>query len=149
MIHVLVLADSAVVRAGLEAMLREDRRFEPVRGHASLADLAKLSTLRFSTRPDVVLAEFGSDAPPDGWPGRDAGSPPLVLLMEEVSRPELLRALRGGARSVLPRDAEPEEICAAIEAAAAGLTSIGPGELDLLLPSPDGAASRGSTERAP
>ncbi len=45
-----------------------------------------------------------------------------------------MRALHAGARAVLPRDAQPAEVSAAIEAAAAGLTAFGPDELDLLLP---------------
>ena len=44
-----------------------------------------------------------------------------------------MRALHAGARAVLPRDAQPAEVSAAIEAAA-GLTAFGPDELDLLLP---------------
>ena len=60
--------------------------------------------------------------------------PPLVLLADELSRNELQRALSAGVRAVLRRDAAPAEIIAAVDAAAAGLTAIGPDELDLLLP---------------
>jgi DNA-binding NarL/FixJ family response regulator len=42
----------------------------------------------------------------------------------------------------LPRDAQPVEIAAAIEAAAAGLTAFGPDELDLLLPAADTDSDR-------
>jgi two-component system, NarL family, response regulator YdfI len=135
MIRVLVLADSAVVRAGLQAMLREDGRFEVVRGDFPLAELTRFSLLRSGSQPDVVLAEIASKRPPSlSPPVDDAGSLPLVLLIDEVSRSELLRALHAGARALLPRDAQPTEIFAAIEAAAAGLTAFGPDELDLLLP---------------
>lgn len=135
MIRVLVLADSAVVRAGLQAMLEEDGRFHPVRGDISLTDLARFSGLKSGSQPDVVLAEISaklllSRTPP----ATEAGSPPLVLLIDDLSRSELVRALHVGARAVLPRDAQPTEIFAAIEAAAAGLTALGPDELDLLLP---------------
>jgi len=57
-----------------------------------------------------------------------------LLLVDDVSRNDLMRALHAGARAVLPRDAQPAEVSAAIEAAAAGLTAFGPDELDLLLP---------------
>jgi DNA-binding NarL/FixJ family response regulator len=129
MIRVLVLADSAVVRAGLQAMLREDGRFDPVRGDVPLADLTRLSLL-----PDVVLVEIAGKRLPSLAQPVDGASPPLVLLIDDVSRNDLMRALHAGARAVLPRDAQPAEVSAAIEAAAAGLTAFGPDELDLLLP---------------
>ena len=44
-----------------------------------------------------------------------------------------------GARAVLPRDAKPIEIFAAIEAAAVGLTAFGPEELNLVLPAVNSA----------
>ncbi len=56
-----------------------------------------------------------------------------------------MRALHAGARAVLPRDAQPAEVSAAIEAAAAGLTALGPDELDLLLP----AANSSEIEHEP
>ena len=134
MIRVLVLADSAVVRAGLQAMLREDGRFDPIRGDIHLADLTRLSLLRSRSQPDVALAEIAGKRLPSLAPPIDGVSLPLVLLIDDVSRSELVRALHVGARAVLPRDAQPAEVFAAIEAAAAGLTALGPDELDLLLP---------------
>jgi len=138
MIRVLVLADSAVVRAGLETMLRENERFDPVRGGMNLADLSRLSSLRPRAEPDVVLAEVGSKrllSLPSVDP--HAEPLPLVLMIDEVSRRELVQAIRSGVRALLPRAAQPTEIFAAIEAAAAGLTAFGPDELDLLLPAAD------------
>ena len=135
MIRVLVLADSAVVRAGLQAMLLEDGRFDPVRGDIPLVELTRFSLLRYGSQPDVVLAEIaGNRLPSLAPPIDDGGSVPLVFLVDDVSRSELVRALRLGARAVLPRDAQPAGVFAAIEAAAAGLTAFGPDELDLLLP---------------
>jgi NarL family two-component system response regulator YdfI len=135
MIRVLVLADSAVVRAGLEAMLRESGRFDPVRADIPLADLTRLEFLRSGSQPDVVLAEIAAKRLKLlSQHVDDKTSIPLVLLTDDLSRGELLRALHAGARAVLPRDAEPAEIVAAIEAAAAGLAALGPDELDLLIP---------------
>jgi two-component system, NarL family, response regulator YdfI len=134
MIRVLVLADSAVVRTGLQAMLRSDRRFEPLPEHVALAGLSWLSVTSSSLH-DVVLAEVEAKrlpslaSLPDG-----AGQLPLVLLVDDLNRSELLRAIRAGVRAVLPRVAEPTEIFAAIEAAFNGLTVFGPDELNLLLP---------------
>jgi two-component system, NarL family, response regulator YdfI len=135
MIRVLVLAESGVVRAGLQAMLREDGRFDSIRGNVPLADLTRFSLLRSGSQPDVVLAEIAGRRLLSLAPSiEDGGSLPLVLLIDDGSRSELVRALHVGARAVLPRDARPVEIFAAIEAAAAGLTAFGPDELDLLLP---------------
>jgi two-component system, NarL family, response regulator YdfI len=144
MIRVLVLADSAVVRAGLETMLREDPRFDPVRGSLPLADLNPLPSLRPGAEPDVVLAEMGSKRHLSLPATVHQAEPlPLVLLIDDVSRRELVQAIRAGVRALLPRAAQPTEIFAAIEAAAAGLTAFGPDELDLLVPAAD------STEGSP
>jgi DNA-binding NarL/FixJ family response regulator len=117
-------------------MLREDGRFDPIQGDFSLTELTRLPMLRPRSAPDVVLAEIAdarllSLAPQIGHAERL----PLVLLLENVSRSELLRALQAGARALLPRTAQPAEIFAAIEVAVAGLTAFGQDELDLLLPS--------------
>ena len=133
MIRVLVLADSAVVRAGLEAMLRQGGRFEPMLVDVPLVNLSRLTRLRSSSQPEVVLAEMGTLS---NLASLDGTVPiaPVVVLIDDVGRAELLRALYRGVRAVLPRDANPGEIFAAIEAAAAGLTVLGDNELNLLLP---------------
>ena len=136
MMRVLVLADSAIARAGLEAMLRDDGRFEPVGRGAALGNFAQVALVSTAAHPDVILAEI-SDKPrlsPLRAPAEEAGAPPVVLLVDDLTRNELLRALSAGARAVLRRHATPPEIFAALEAAAAGLTAIGSDELDLLLP---------------
>lgn len=139
MIRVLVLADSAVVRAGLEAMLREDGRFDPVHGDIPLANLSRFPLLRSGSQPDVVLAEIADKhLPALAPPADDAGPLPIVLLVDDVSRSDLVRVLHSGARALLRRDAQPAEIVAAVEAAAAGLTVLGPDEMELLLPAANG-----------
>ena len=83
----------------------------------------------------MVLAEIANKPVPSlATPGDDADSLPLVLMADDMSRSELVRALHHGARAILPRDAQPTEIFAAIEAAAAGLIAFGRDELELLLP---------------
>jgi DNA-binding NarL/FixJ family response regulator len=116
-------------------MLREDGRFDPIKGDLSLTELTRLPMPGSRSEPDVVLAEIAdtrllSLAPLIGHAERL----PLVLLVENVSRSELLRALQAGARALLPRTAQPAEIFAAIEVVVAGLTAFGQDELDLLLP---------------
>jgi DNA-binding NarL/FixJ family response regulator len=140
MMRVLVVADSAIVRAGIETMLREDGRFEPVRNDISVGDLPRLRLLRSGSQPDVVLAEISEKRRLASLDPREKeDSAPVVLLVDVVTRHELQRILGAGVRAVLRRDATPAEIFAAIEAAAAGLTAIGSDELDLLLPAGSGA----------
>jgi DNA-binding NarL/FixJ family response regulator len=55
-------------------------------------------------------------------PTRDAT--PLVVLLDDLDGEAGARALRAGARGVLPRHASSKEIRAAVRAAAAGLASL-------------------------
>src|SRR5262249_38654104 len=122
----------AIVRAGLEAMLAEGARFEPIRSDLVPADLSHLPLLRSDSQPDVVLADIGHVTTPTSL--ENPSSLPLVLLIDDVSRSELIRSLRVGVNAILSRDARRVEIFAALEAAAAGLTVLGATERDLLLP---------------
>ena len=58
---------------------------------------------------------------------------PVVLLSEQPKTAWPSKALRAGARAVLPHDVAPEQLRAALEAAAAGLVVIHPSELDTVL----------------
>jgi DNA-binding NarL/FixJ family response regulator len=114
MIRVAVSARSPVVRAGLEAVVRED---------PELATVAREDA-------DVLLVSAGAESAVD-LPA--PGEPALVLVSESDAPEVALAALRAGARAVLPPDAPKEEIRAAIHAAAAGLIALRPQELTMLL----------------
>lgn len=105
MTRVVVVAASPVARAGLEAMLAAQPDLTVVGAVASGAPLAGLAA-------DVAVLLFDDDAP-DGLPS--------VLLMDDVTPGRILELLRGGARAVLPSDANAEELAAAVRAAALGL----------------------------
>ncbi len=102
--------------------------------------------------PQVVLlaVEPRSDAPPNVAsrialsPDAVSRAPAFVLLADAPSVTWTADALRAGARSVLPRDATPDEIVAALESAAVGLVTL-PAELAADLVS----ATRGPTARPP
>ena len=132
MIRALIAATSPVVRAGLEALLTRS---------ASLAIVATTSGDALADdiethEPQVVLlaVEPTNDVPlaiasrvalsPDAV----SRTPAFVLLADAPTTAWTAEALRGGARSVLPRDAAPDEIIAALEAAAVGLVTL-PAEL--------------------
>jgi two-component system nitrate/nitrite response regulator NarL len=97
LIRVQIETDSAVTRAGLEALLREQPGLEVVSA-ASEADVL--------IRDDVT--ELAEDLP-------------IVVLSDELSPQD---GLRSGARAVLSRNAPPAQIVAAIQAASAGLVVI-------------------------
>ena len=128
MIRALIAAASPIVRAGLEALLARS---------ASVAIVAATSgdTLADDIEthePQVVLlaVEPRSGALPNVAtritlsPDAVPRTPAFVLLADTPSLPWTAEALRAGARSVLPRDATPDEILAAVEAAAAGLVTL-------------------------
>jgi two-component system, NarL family, response regulator YdfI len=131
-IRTLVAAASPVVRAGLEALLTRS------------AAVAIVATTSGDTLADdiethepqvVLLAIEARDATPPRVASRIALSPDavsrtpaFVLLADAPSTSWIADAIRGGARSVLPRDATPDEIIAALEAAAVGLVTL-PAEL--------------------
>jgi len=104
-IRVQVSAPSAVLKAGLESVIAGAPGL-------TLTDAA----------PDVLLTSLARD---DLHP-----APAIVLLGDSGWTPDLLRL---GVRALLPHDASPAEIVAAIEAAAAGLAVIDPGELESLV----------------
>ncbi len=135
MIRVLIIADSAATRIGLQSILVGDERFETIVGEQSLNDFFRRNPRLSAAAPDAVLAEL--DGRGMTWfasIAEGAASGPLVLLADELSRSELLRALHLGARAVLPRSARAPEILAALEAVAVGLTAFGADEFELLFP---------------
>ena len=132
MIRVLIAAGSPVVRAGLEALLGRSASVAIVgttSGDALADDIE-------AQEPQVVLlaVELRGDEPPNVAsrialsPDAISRTPAFVLLADAPSVQWTADALRSGARSVLPRDATPDEIIAALEAAVVGLVTL-PAEL--------------------
>jgi NarL family two-component system response regulator YdfI len=115
-IRVLIAAPSAIVRAGLESLVRSSPALELV-----------------NSEPDVVLADLEYPQE-EGPPSELLATAALVLLVSNPSGPWTIEALRSGVRAVLPRDVSASEMIAAIEAAAAGLTVLHPSDLQALLP---------------
>ena len=128
MIRVLIAAPSAIIRAGLESLVRSSPTLELV---GSEPGLANLQSIVDREQPDVVLADLGFPQE-DGPPPELLAAAAVVLL---VSDPRgTIEALRSGVRAVLPRDVSAAEMLAAIEAAAAGLAVLHPGDLQAILP---------------
>jgi DNA-binding NarL/FixJ family response regulator len=121
-----VAARSAVVRAGLESLLARGGAFT-VLGAIAGGGLAEAVT---ETEPDVLLLALDATEdlplplalPPDAA----ARQPAIVVLGDEPLERWGARALRLGARAVLPRTASAEAIEAAVAAALAGLVVLPP-----------------------
>jgi len=133
--RVLVAASSAVVRAGLEALVERGGLATVVGSAAALDALAEQVAV---LDPDVVLLALDADEA-EGAPPRlafdGAGpAPPVVVLAEEPDAGWTAAALRSGVRAVLPREATAEEIAAAVAGAAAGLVVLHPDVSGALLP---------------
>jgi DNA-binding NarL/FixJ family response regulator len=130
-IRVAIAAPSAVVRAGLEALLASSPGLELA---GAFADLRGVEALR----PDVVLASAGVDLEEDD-------ALPVVLLASESDGAFTQERFQAGVRAVLPRDATASQILGAVEAVAGGLAVIDPHELEPLLRSaaPQAVSERG------
>ncbi len=131
--RVLVVSPSARTRTALERIVAQD------------AGVVILATAGSPASPDVIVLDSGPEShlpfPTllEQRPPREAA--PLVVLLDDLDGEAGARALRAGARAVLPRHASPEEIRAAVRAAAAGLASVPAALAGALLEgtSPEGA----------
>jgi len=117
LIRVIVEADSPVVRAGLEAMLRADPDVD-VTTEAASADVAVIYTDDDEAFDNAI---------------ESAEQIPAVVLSNSVPGERIAHALRSNVRAVLPREAGEREIIAAVHAAAAGLITVQPGDVDKIL----------------
>jgi two-component system, NarL family, response regulator YdfI len=133
-IRVFIVAASPLIRGGLQSMLA-DSRFDIV---GSAADLESISGQLVGAEPDVVLVEAAAEAQEELLNALEdaelAQEYPVIVLSDQLKAAWLSKALRAGVRAVLPRDATPEQLRAALEAAAAGLVVVHPSELDTVLP---------------
>ena len=99
MIRVQIRTDSAVTRAGLQAVL---------------AEYADIDVVSATAEADVILGDHV-----------ERFETPTVLLTDDVISPDTVSA---GVRAILPHDATPAQIVAAVYAAAAGLIAMPAGE---------------------
>lgn len=128
MIRIVLADDHPVVRTGLRAILSGDADLQVV-GEAQTPDEA--FALATDLSPDLVLMDlqFGTDQN-----GADATRriralprPPAVLVLTNYdSDGDILGAVEAGASGYLLKDAPPDELVAAIRAAARGETALAP-----------------------
>ena len=133
--RVLIVARSAVVRAGLESLIVETPGLELV-GTASSINHYDYARLAGETEPDVALVALGADA--NSFDDllvfvERAPSVAVVALDDAGASFRWPEAMRAGVRAILAREATAEEILAAVAAAAAGLVALEPGTVESLL----------------
>jgi DNA-binding NarL/FixJ family response regulator len=119
-VRVAVIADAPQVRAYLQALVDATSAFGFAGG---AADIETLADCFAGSLPDVILIDLEPGASDALSPGLDADQAPpaLVLLSDEMDSDWMHEALPRNVMAILPRDATPGEIVAAIEAVAAGL----------------------------
>jgi DNA-binding NarL/FixJ family response regulator len=133
-ITVFIVAGSAIVRAGLAALVEADERFIVVGSTAEIS--AALPADSFQTQTaDVLLLDIENqnedwfEVLPQlaGSPEESREYPAIVALVPDLTDPEwLTEMVRRNMRGILGRDANENEIAAAIEAAASGLLVLPP-----------------------
>jgi two-component system, NarL family, response regulator YdfI len=124
--RVLVVAGSPVVRAGLESLLARTSDYAVI----GAATLPSLSGDGGVSEPDVIVLALDPEreAGLAQVLGVDPGAalPALVVIGDEPVGDWGPRALRLGARAVLPQSTGAAELVAAIEAVASGLVALPP-----------------------
>ena len=119
----MLVAASAVRRAGLEALLKRVSSLELA---GSLHSALAVAQYAEQLQPDVLLLDLENEdrslgsAPSRAVP-RIPSALPAVALIDEPSADWTAHALRSGVRAILPHDSSIDEILAAIQAAHAGL----------------------------
>ncbi|MFF4269037.1 response regulator [Streptomyces sp. NPDC001536] len=126
-VRILLCDDHAVVRAGLLALLDSAPDIEVIgeagTGEEALALAAKL-------RPDVVLMDLQLGPGIDGvtttrrLTSAPGGGPHVLVLTTYDTDADITRAIEAGATGYLLKAERPEELFAAIHAAAAGRTAL-------------------------
>ena len=140
MIRVFIVAASSLARAGLQN-LAAGRDVEVV---GSAPNFESLGGQWPDVEADVVLVEASggqAEAVLDSLAASQlAAEATIVVLADRAEARWFADALRAGVRAVLPSDVSPEQLAAALEAAAAGLVVMHPGEVAAVLPATEPAA---------
>lgn len=126
--RVLVIANSAIIRAGLETLIATNPALEIVGSITPVQISRQLELLQ----PDVVLL-VSDGADNELLVDAELSSYPIVLLLEDWQEVSISNLLRSGVLGILPLEATADEIVGAIEAAALGLTILHPDLVESLL----------------
>lgn len=134
-IRLLLADDHPVVRAGLRAVLESEPDISVV------DDVATAEAAVTRTRAgdvDVVLMDLqfgpgmGGSAATKLITGR-SGAPRVIVLTTYDTEADIMAAVEAGAAGYLLKDASPEELIAAVRAAAAGQSALAPAVTERLM----------------
>jgi DNA-binding NarL/FixJ family response regulator len=128
MVRVLLVDDHPVVRAGLRTLLDASGRIEVVGEAGTGEDGVRLAR---DLRPDVVLMDLRLGGGLDGVGataalGRLDPAPRVLILTTYDTDADILRAVEAGAAGYLLKDADTDDLVAAVRAAARGETVLAP-----------------------
>lgn len=113
-----LLASASVVRlAGLESLLKTA---PGIKLAGSLQSTRSIASHIAELQPDVLLADFDANS------AFAPSSLPAIALVEEPDTNWIARALLSGVKAILPRDADLNELVAAIQAAFTGYLFLAP-----------------------
>jgi DNA-binding NarL/FixJ family response regulator len=133
-IRVFIVAASPLARAGLENLLVA--RHMEVAG--SVASIDALTSQLSELAVDAILIDSsGESFEPflDSIIASGLASDFSVVLLAEAAPPAAsAEALRAGLRAVLPNDISPDQLAAALQAAASGLAVLHPAHFDAAVP---------------
>jgi len=133
-IRVFIVASSPLARAGLQSVILA-RDAEVV---GSVANFEALASRWLDMEADIVLVEASgeqSESVIDSLAASQLTSEATFVVLSDHFEPRWIsEALRAGVRAVLPSDISPEQLIAALEAAAAGLIVMHPTAVDAMFP---------------
>lgn len=126
-IRILITDDHQVVRQGLRMFLSDDPEMEVVGEAANGAEAVELTR---QVKPDIVLMDMLMPVM-DGMAAterirREFPDTEVIALTSVLEDSAVIGAVKAGAIGYLLKDAEPEELRAAIHAAAAGQVHLTP-----------------------
>lgn len=137
MIRVMIADDHAIVRAGLRALL--GRQGDAVDIVAEASTVSEAVEMARTLAPDVVLMDLRFSG--DSQTGVDATrqirsltpAPHVLVVTNYDTDHEILRAIEAGASGYLLKDAPPDQLWAAVQAAATGGSTLPPAATTRLL----------------
>lgn len=146
-VRILLCDDHAVVRAGLLALIGSEADIEVVGEAGSGAEAVAMAA---KLKPDVVLMDLQLGAGIDGVEAtRRIASPDIHVLVLTTydTDADITRAIEAGATGYLLKAERPEELFAAIRAAAQGRTALSAPVASRVMDRMRGAAGPSLTDR--
>lgn len=134
-VRVLIVDDHPLIRSGLTALFETEPTIEVL---AAVGTTAQALIEVNRTKPDVVLMDLQFNRVFEGAQAtreiRALPDPPAVLILTNFDTDaDIVTAIEAGAAGYLLKDAPPDDITAAVHAAASGQTALAPAVATRLL----------------